>query len=150
MSEHLRVAAQRRHNEAERRAMEALREMNKDGSPVNFVAVARRARVSTDFLYRQPGLRKRIEIMRAASKQRQRLMSLTKPTDEDETSSSAVLALSCRIKELQKRHREEISHLQRALAAAHGESLELRRKLAAYELDRSSKINRGHTESGRS
>jgi len=47
--------------------------------------------------------------------------------------SAPVRALSAQLKELRRRHRNEITALQQALAVAQGENLALRRKLAAYE-----------------
>jgi hypothetical protein len=150
VSDHLRAAARRRHDEAERRATDALRRMSKDGSPVNFVAVARRAGVSTDFLYRHADLRERIEAMRAAGAPDRRPAAPPQaPVDDgggasssSSSSSGVVVALSRQLRELRKRHREEVARLERALAAAHGENLELRRRLAACEPDRPSKPHR--------
>lgn len=136
MSEHLKAAARRRHEETERRALETLRQMSKEGSPVNFVAVARRARVSTDFLYRHTSLRKRIETMRAVSSFPQRPAEPQERTVDGNGTSSAVLALSRQLKEMRKRHHEEIISLKQALAVAHGENLELRRKLSPYAPER--------------
>ena len=47
--------------------------------------------------------------------------------------SAPVRALSAQLKELRRRHRDEVTSLQRALAVAQGENLALRRKLAAYD-----------------
>jgi hypothetical protein len=44
-----------------------------------------------------------------------------------------VRALSAQLKELRRRHRDEITALQQALAVAQGEKLALRRRLGAYE-----------------
>jgi hypothetical protein len=49
------------------------------------------------------------------------------------SASAPVRALSAQLKELRRRHRDEITALQQALAVAQGENLALRRRLAAYE-----------------
>ena len=132
MSEHLTRAAKARHDDAVTRATDALRELSVAQLPITFVVVARRARVSTDFLYRQPALRASITNMRNGR-------SGPAPTDPghvaaaDRPTSAAVQALAARVKDLQTRHRTEVAGLQRALAAAHGENLVLRRRLAAIE-----------------
>lgn len=128
MSEHLRAAAARRRSEAEARAVRALTAMSRSGEAVTFVAVARKAAVSTDFLYRHATLRLRVADLRRASSGR-----ATKhvPASEAAVSdtSSAVRSLAVQLKELRGRHREEVAGLQKALAAAHGENLQLRRRL---------------------
>lgn len=60
MTEHLLRAAKARHEDTLKRATTALREMSQAGEPITFVAVARRAGISTDFLYSTPALRARI------------------------------------------------------------------------------------------
>ena len=131
MSGHLSRAAKARHDAAVNKAMVALRELSVAQLPVTFVGVARRAGVSTDFLYRQPALRKTITSMRDGSRPGSPTAG---STGEPESSpSAAVCALSARLKDLQARHRVEVTSLERALAAAHGENLILRRRLGAYE-----------------
>jgi hypothetical protein len=129
MSDHLARAAKTRHDTAHAKAETALRELAERGQPISFASVARQAGVSTDFLYRQPTLRARISSLRS------RPGSPTAPVEVDDTSSTSavVRALSTRIKDLTRQHRQEVAALQRGLAAAHGENLLLRRRLAAYE-----------------
>jgi predicted Zn-dependent protease len=62
--QHLREAAQRRHDQATGRAATALARLSATGAAVSFASVAREADLSTDFLYRQPQLRQRIQQMR--------------------------------------------------------------------------------------
>ena len=64
MPQHLREAAQRRHDQATERATAALARLSAAGVAISFANVAREADVSTDFLYRQPQLRQRIQQMR--------------------------------------------------------------------------------------
>jgi hypothetical protein len=131
MPQHLRDAAQRRHEETTERATIALARLSAAGKAITFASVAREADVSTDFLYRQPHLRERIRQLRTSSSQ-----CANSPYGDDgmELNASApVRALSAQLKELRRRHHKEVTDLKEALAVAHGETLALRRKLAAYE-----------------
>ena len=125
MIDHLREAAARRRLEAEARPNKALGAMSHNGEAVTFVAVVRKAAVSTDFLYRHPALRAQIVDLRRAGSGRPAAAPATVTAD----SSSAVRSLAAQLKELRARHRDEVARLQKALAVAHGENLELRRRL---------------------
>ena len=129
MPQHLRDASERRHRDAANRAGAALTQLSAAGTPITFASVARAAGVSTDFLYRQPQLRQRINELRTSNTSQLR----STPTLDSEAASGAVRALSTQIKELRRRHRDETAALEKALAVAQGENLALRRKLAAYE-----------------
>jgi hypothetical protein len=131
MPQHLREAAQRRHEQAAERATTALARLASAGAGISFASVAREADVSTDFLYRQPQLRQRIQQMRTPKGRH----GNTSAADDSPppTSSAPVRALSAQLKELRRRHHDEIAALHQALAVAQGENLALRRKLAAYE-----------------
>ena len=131
MPQHLREAAHRRHEQATERATAAVARLSAAGAAISFASVAREAKVSTDFLYRQPQLRQRIQEMRTTNGQR--VEAATTDIGTSATASAPVRALSAQLKELRRRHRDEISALQQALAVAQGENLALRRKLAAYE-----------------
>jgi len=129
-AENLRGAAQRKHDAAVARATAALEILERDGNPVTFRGLAKTAGVSVDFLYRSP-LRGRIERLRAkrnSSPPEPRPAELSEPA----THSNVVRALTAQITELKQRHRTEAEHLQTALAAAHGENLELRRQLGRH------------------
>lgn len=128
MPEHLQRAARRRHDDARTRATDALRELSSAGEPITFASVARRAGLSTDFLYKQGDLRQKIEDLRTATGP-SLVHRTTTPADEL-TTSSAVRALSTQLKEIRSRHHAEMLELRQALAAAHGENLTLRREIA--------------------
>ncbi|KXF53513.1 hypothetical protein AXA44_44320 [Rhodococcus sp. SC4] len=128
MSEHLQRAARLRHDQAMARATDALRELSAAGQQITFVSVARRAHLSTDFLYKHSDLRRKIEDLRTSTGHRS-----TGPDaapDEQPTTSSAVRALATQLKEIRSRHHAEVLALRQALAAAHGENLTLRREIA--------------------
>ena len=61
----LAAAAERRHQDAHVRAVDALTALDAEGARVSFQAVARRAGVSRQWLYTQSELRARIEQLRA-------------------------------------------------------------------------------------
>jgi hypothetical protein len=130
MPQHLREAAHLRHEQATERATAALARLSASGAAISFASVAREADVSTDFLYRQPQLRQRIQQLRTTNGRH-----ADTPTVDSTppTASAPVRALSAQLKELRRRHREEVNALKQALAVAQGENLALRRKLAAYE-----------------
>jgi hypothetical protein len=129
--QHLRDAAQRRHQQATERATAALGRLSAGRAAISFASVAREADVSTDFLYRQPQLRQRIQQMRTTNGRHADTATADDITPP--TTSAPVRALSAQLKELRRRHRAEITALQQALAVAQGENLALRRKLGAYE-----------------
>jgi hypothetical protein len=131
MSQHLREAAHRRHEQATERATAAVARLSAAGAAISFASVAREAKVSTDFLYRQPQLRQRIQQMRTTNGQR--VEAATTDIGTPSEASAPVRALSAQLKELRRRHRDEVAALQKALAVAQGENLALRRKLAALE-----------------
>ena len=126
-ADNLRAAAQRKHDAATQRAETALNALIADGEPITFRGLAKTAGVSIDFLYRSP-LRARVEQLRG--EQQRKPPAPRKPDREPPASQSNVVrALSAQLSELKRHHRVELTRLEAALAAAHGENLELRRKL---------------------
>lgn len=123
--DNLRQAAARKSAAAQTRTETALREMIRRHQPITFRGLARAASVSLDFLYRHPDLRRRVEQLRAQQDQAPRQTPVATPDEP----SSVVRALAAQISELKRRHRTEIDDLNRALQAAHGENLTLRRQL---------------------
>lgn len=124
--DNLRRAARAKHEAATHRADEALRRLAKRDAMVSFSVVAAEAGVSKDFLYRSSDLRDRIEHLRSNHQRRRR----TAPSSDESTvpdTSSVVRTLTLELKELRRRHRDELAELNAALAAAHGELLQLKR-----------------------
>jgi len=119
--DNLRAAAQRKRTEATHRAEAALAELIRQRQPITFRGLANTAGVSVDFLYRSP-LRAQVEELRAA---RQPALTANDPGSE----SQVARALAAQLRELKRRHREEVAELRHALAVAQGENLELRRRL---------------------
>ncbi|MDH6710644.1 Arc/MetJ-type ribon-helix-helix transcriptional regulator [Kitasatospora sp. MAA19] len=129
LPEHLQQATRSRTEKAEKRARAALSQLTKAGEPVAFTAVARKAAVSTDFLYKHPELLLLIERHRTKGGH----IPGTRPVEaKPPSASAAVRALSARLSQRQQAHREEIARLRKALQIAQGENLELRRRLAQF------------------
>jgi hypothetical protein len=123
--DNLRAAAQRKSQATTKRAETALRTMIRSGEAITFRGVARTAGCSIDFLYGNPELRRRIEHLRAQQSKPSPPPAATDPG----TDSNVIRALTAQLAEVRRRHREDIDELRSALAAAHGENLQLRRRL---------------------
>jgi len=124
----LRKATAARTAAATARAENALVAMIREGEPVTFRGLASRAGVSLDFLYRNDGIRQRVEHHRTARPEREEPAGDQARNDHP---SSVVRTLTAQLADLRRRHREETAELRQALEQAHGENLLLRRRLAA-------------------
>ena len=124
----LKAAAAARTAATATRADAGLREMLRTGQPVTFRGLARHAGVSLDFLYRNHGIRQRVEHHRSA---RSGQGEPAGPQARPDQPSSVVRTLTAQLADLKRRHREETAALRQALEQAHGENLALRRRLAA-------------------
>lgn len=100
--------------------------MNRRGQPTTFRGLAQTAGVSLDFLYRTTEIRSRVEHPRA---QQQGTPPVAARRVDPDQPSSVVRKLTAQITKPKRRHCEEEQSLTRALEAAHGENLELRRRL---------------------
>ena len=118
----LQKAAAARTAAAITRAEAALDQMLRTGQPVTFRGLAAAAPVSLDFLYRCAAIRQRIEQARAQPHARPAHSGPGQP-------ASVIAALTGELAELKRRHRDQVAELERALRAAHGENLILRRRL---------------------
>ncbi|MGH3798426.1 MAG: DUF6262 family protein [Pseudonocardiaceae bacterium] len=124
--DNLRQAAARKSAAAKTRADHGLRELIRTGQPITFRGLAQTAGVSLDFLYRTPQIRKRVEQLRS---QQQRTTPPAPPEHVEDHPSSVIRTLTAQLAELRRRHRDEVNTLKQALETAHGENLELRRRL---------------------
>jgi hypothetical protein len=124
--DNLRQAAARKSAAAKTRADQALHEMIRNGQPITFRGLAQTAGVSLDFLYRTPEIRKRVEQLRA---QQQTTPPAPPQRIDPDHPSSVIRTLTAQLADLRRRHRDEVNALRQALEAAHGENLELRRRL---------------------
>src|SRR5215475_4921638 len=117
-SHHLIAAARRRAATTRKRAIAALRRMNKTGTPITVDTVAKQAKVSRSWLYNQPDLRAEIERLRA----RHNPDSTGRPVPDRQRASDASLlrrleSAAERIKRLEADNQQ----LREALALALGE-----------------------------
>jgi hypothetical protein len=67
-TDRLAESARQRHELTRSKAIRALRELDRAGTPVNFEVVARNADVSRSWLYTQPDIRAQIERLREATR----------------------------------------------------------------------------------
>jgi Family of unknown function (DUF6262) len=116
------------------RAEAALDQMLRTGQPVTFRGLAAAAPVSLDFLYRCAAIRQRIEQARAQPHARPAHSGPGQP-------ASVIAALTGELAELKRRRREQVAELERALRAAHGENLILRRRLGQQRQQPSAPAN---------
>lgn len=124
--ENLRQAAASKSAAARTRAEQGLQEMLRQGHPVTFRGLAKTGGISLDFLYSTTDIRRRIEQLR--TQQQTTTPAATGRGDTDEP-SSVVRTLTAQLAELKRRHRDEVHQLREALEVAHGENLQLRRRL---------------------
>ena len=124
--DNLRRAAAAKSAAAQARAENGLRQMRRRGDPITFRGLAQTAGVSLDFLYTTPEIRTQVEQLRA---RQQAKPPARAPAPGPDQPSSVIRTLTIQLTELKRHHREEIDTLKQALEAAHGENLELRRRL---------------------
>lgn len=123
-------ATRRRRENAENAVTRALRHARQNSAPITVTGIAAAAGVSTDFIYRHGELRAQVEALR-----RTRPTAPTTPTDRadkadiEAADSTLIRRLGQQLTEARRRHRDEVTELRRALEAAHGELLHLRRQL---------------------
>jgi hypothetical protein len=128
-AENLLQAARAKREAAIARAEQGLRRLLKTGSPITFHTVAAEAGVSKDFLYRTPDLRERIMYLRGntgLTTPPAREASRSEPPHHD--TSSIVRTLTAKLAQERSTNRKRIAELEAALAAAHGQILQLRRQ----------------------
>ncbi len=113
----LQAAARRRHDEARRRAVAALRTLSASGGPVSFATIAEVAGVSRAWLYRQADLRPAIDSLRGA---RTRASRPSRPVAERATADSLRQQLEA-LRALEAELRAENHRLREALARRLGE-----------------------------
>jgi hypothetical protein len=118
-------ATRRRRETAEQAVQKAIRQAGKTGGPVSVAAIARTAGVSTDFIYRHPGLRPQAEALR-----RPRQPASATAPDAAAAESTLIRRLTQQLADQRRKHREETAELRAALETAHGELLSLRRQLS--------------------
>jgi malonyl CoA-acyl carrier protein transacylase len=125
----LATAARQRRERAESAVEKALKEARKTRTPVSMTSIAKAAGVSTDFIYRHPVLRPQVEALRRARRD-VGPDDATHHADTEAAASTLVRRLTQQLATERRKHREEVTQLHAALAAAHGELLTLRRQIS--------------------
>ncbi len=129
-NEALRRAASAKREAATGRAEAAIRQLVKHQQEINFRSVARSGGVSLDFLYATPGLRQRIEGLRA--QQAAQAPARAHQASPAEAEGNVVHALTARLREERAARHAAVDDLEQRLAATHGELLRLRRILQQH------------------
>lgn len=127
--ENLRRAARAKHDAAVLRAEKGLRVLLRAQEAVTFESVAAAAGVSKDFLYRTTDLRARITKLRAQQTPARNVHAGRNLDPAGNDVSSIIRTLTAKLASERARHRQELSELNQALAAAHGQILALKRHL---------------------
>jgi Family of unknown function (DUF6262) len=112
----LATAARRTSEHAQTRARKALRELDQQGRPITFQAVARHAAVSRQWLYKQPELRKEIERLR----DRNVADTRSRVPDEHRASIASLRQRNTLLLAENRRLRDQLAELKAELAIAHG------------------------------
>jgi hypothetical protein len=126
----LRRAAQAKRQAATDRADAAIRKLVKTQQEISFRAVARTGGVSLDFLYATPGLRRRIETLRA--QQTASTPAAATGPGPSQSDASIVHTLTIKLREERATRLAAVRGLEDKLAASHGEILRLRRVLQQH------------------
>ena len=113
----LAAAAARRHQLTRARAIQALRELDRAGSPVTFASVAGTAGISRSWLYTQPDIRDQIRQLRGT---RSPSPASTVPASQRATDTSLRARLTAALQRNQQLA-EENARLRRQLARALGD-----------------------------
>ncbi|MGP4105136.1 DUF6262 family protein [Nonomuraea sp. KM90] len=114
-SRHIVAAARNRHEYTRAKAIQALREIDAEGTAVTFDIVARAAGVSRSWLYAQPDLRAEIERLRS---ERQRASATPVPVRQRASDASLLRRLEAaneRTRRLTEENRQLREQLSRAL-----------------------------------
>ena len=116
-TQHLVTAAKRRHELTRAKAIRALRELDRAGTPVTFETLARTADVSRSWLYTQPDIRTEIQRLRDTT----RRASATPIPATQRASDSSLLRRLQTANERNRTLAEENQRLRRQLAQALGQ-----------------------------
>jgi hypothetical protein len=116
-SAHLAAAAQRRHELARSKTIQALRELERSAASVTFETVARAAAVSRSWLYTQPDIRDQINRLREATRSTPAPAIPARQRSTDPSLITRLEAAHARIAQLT----EDNQRLRRQLAHALGE-----------------------------
>jgi hypothetical protein len=112
---HIIAAARQRHELTRAKAIQALRTLDAEGTPVTFEAVAQAAAVSRSWLYAQPDIRAEIERLRNASRRSPATPVPTRQRSSDASLLRRLEAANQRNRQLAEENRKLREQLARAL-----------------------------------
>jgi hypothetical protein len=112
---HILAAARQRHELTRAKAIQALRTLDAEGSPVTFEAVAQAAAVSRSWLYAQPDVRAEIERLRDACRRATATPIPARQRSSDPSLLRRLEAATQRIRQLAEENRRLRDQLARAL-----------------------------------
>jgi len=112
---HIIAAARQRHELTRAKAIQALRTLDAEGSPVSFEAVAQAAAVSRSWLYAQPDVRAEIERLRDAYRRAPMTQIPARQRSSDASLLRRLEAATQRIRQLAEENRKLREQLAQAL-----------------------------------
>jgi Family of unknown function (DUF6262) len=112
---HLIAAARQRHELTRAKAIQAVRTLDAEGSPVTFEAVAQAAAVSRSWLYAQPDVRAEIERLRTAYRRAPATPVPARQRSSDASLLRRLEAATQRIRQLTEENRKLREQLAQAL-----------------------------------
>jgi hypothetical protein len=112
---HIVTAARQRHEFTRAKAIQALRTLDAQGSPVTFEAVAQAATVSRSWLYAQPDVRAEIERLRTANRRAPATPVPARQRSSDASLLRRLQAATQRIRQLAEENRKLREQLAQAL-----------------------------------
>lgn len=112
---HIVAAAQQRHELTRAKAIQALRTLDAQGSPVTFEAVAKAAAVSRSWLYAHPDIRAEIERLRTAYRRAPATPVPVRQRSSDASLLRRLEAATQRIRQLAEENRKLREQLAQAL-----------------------------------
>jgi chromosome segregation ATPase len=135
--EGLRQNAQKKKQEALKRTDAAIQQLNKEGRPINFKAVAEMADVSTAWLYKEPTVKSRIETLREQGTKKQKLVAPEQKAT-DASKDAKYQALKQRLQKIEAENRGLREHLE----TIHGRQRALvdENEVQRREIDRLTKL----------
>jgi Family of unknown function (DUF6262) len=119
----IKLAADKKRQDAFERADKGIKQLIKDKRPINFESVAEVSNVTRAWLYKQPELRSRIESLREQQGTKQQLPPEQRASDKSKDAMIATL------REQNKKLRAEILELKQQIEVAYGQILVAKDKM---------------------
>lgn len=117
----LRQNAQKKRQEALNKVEQGIRQLLKEGKPINFQSVAGAANVSKAFLYKEPDIKERVEQLRQQGAEKKPEL---RQKASDASKDSMIRTLRERLKKLEAENQELRKQVEVAYGLAHSNTLE--------------------------